>query len=284
MIDALHLLSPRINKKFSDIALENGRPTRGYERCVDLREQEPKLPARLYFNGRHTPVHKLELIGVARLGLPLTQQIVETVFPDLKRVTIYRIDCCVDLLGKNVWHFAESCHIPRVQNYRLFRNRGAVSIYLQASKNRTVVFYDKGRERQAKKSPMAAILMPGDSLTRFEMRFQGSGVPVRDFLRIEAYAEMDFVANIRFARLRVPSNKSTPMELLKAEGVRALVRRYGQQMAFKSFPPAEAAYLKKKFLKPSDGAEAVELNRRIRKSVADWMAGRIRYPRFARKS
>ena len=134
MVDKLVLLSPTISHKLGKLVREEGVPTAGYERCLDFRRTRLGLPAKLFYRGRYNNIHKLEIISVARLGLPYTQNLVERIFPNLLRVRIYRIDFCVDVLGFSPWFFVTNLLLARQQNYALFRSRGAVSFYLQFSK------------------------------------------------------------------------------------------------------------------------------------------------------
>jgi len=121
----LVLLCVVISRQLAALASEHGTPTVGYERCIDVRRTSLELPVRLFYRGRYNRMHKAELIGVASLGLPSTQEIVESIFPDLKRVRIYRIDLCVDVLGLPPWFFAVNTQLPRHQNFALYRSREA---------------------------------------------------------------------------------------------------------------------------------------------------------------
>jgi hypothetical protein len=278
VFDKLSLLSPIISPSVANVAVKYGLPTAGYERCVDLRKTSKSLPARVYFRGRHNGINKIELVNVARLGLPRTQEIVEAIFPDLRRVRIYRVDLCVDILGISPQYFVVNTQLGRRQNYALFRSRGAVSFYLQFSRQRKILFYDRGKLLRKRKNPLAAIFAT-DQLTRIEVQMVGATVPFRRFTEIHRYAEFDPLAGVEFMRLRTNGRDYTPVKLLAAYGLRWLFRRHGQQAASRMFPASAWAAIRKTYLIPMQETEIPPIRRMMRKSIERWIKGQICFPR-----
>ena len=259
--------------------MSNGGIITGYERCVDLRETALKLPVKLFYRGRHTQIHKLEFIEVARLGLPRTREIAESIFPNLERVGIYRIDLCIDLLGFSPWFFVSNVRLPRQQNFALYRSRGAVSFYLQFSAQQKILFYDRLRLLRKEKNPLAELYKPDDKLTRIEVQMRGAAVPFGRFLDISRYVEIEPLEHLQIAQLRVDPGKSTPVKVLAAFGLRWLVRKYGQQAASKMFPPSAWAALQKAYLDRMERSDFPPLRLLMRKSIMRWLNGQIRFPR-----
>jgi len=277
MVDKLVLLSPTIRRRLAAVAIEKGLPTVGYERCLDLRHTSLDLPARLYYRGRYNGVHKIELIGVARLGLPRTAEIVEKIFPDLTRVTIYRIDLCVDILGIPPWYFVANTQFRGRQNFALYRSRGAVSFYLQFSSQRKLLFYDRLRLLRKQKHPLAVIFTAEDELTRIEVQMMGGAVPFKRFVDISRYAEIDVLKGLRFANLRINEDGLTPVKLLALYGLRWLVRRQGLQATSRMFPSATWKALQKNYLMHMRESEIPPIRRLMRDAVRRWLAGQIHF-------
>jgi hypothetical protein len=282
VIDKLDVTSFRISEHYLRLAMEEGHTGYGYRKWTDLRKAEPALPAILYCKGRHGGIHKLSLVGVARLGWRNCKRVIRRVFGTLKKVRIYRIDVCVDILGKSVWHFAEQYHLSRTQNFRLYKERGAASVYLQWSAERKVVVYDKGWLLRKKRSPFAMMLKSYDQLTRIEIQMSGSGVPFRSLRDLRKYESVKWLTYLALLKFRTKLNKQKPMQFLAQLGLLTLISEYGLQGASKVFTGPAWAFLKNKFLRLATKDEASELSRRIQKSVCEWMNDRIRSPRFNR--
>ncbi len=241
------------------------------------------LPVRLYYRGRHNGINKAELIDVAKLGLPQTQRIVETIFPDLKQVRIYRIDLCLDVMGYSPWFFVTNTRVPKLQNFALYRSRGAISFYLQFSSQNKIVFYDRLRLLKKQNDPLARVFGPEDRLTRIEVQLMGAAVPFKRFLNIRRYSGIDLLENVKFASLRPEPDEAKPMPFLAATGLRSLITKHGLQTASKMFSSPSWAWLERRFLKPMMAAAVPDLSARMRKSVTDWLEGRIRFPRAPEK-
>lgn len=283
MFDKLTLLSPVITRKFAVIARDEGVPTGGYESCIDLRKTKYKLPARLYYRGRYNGIHKLDIIGVARLGLPYTQQLVERIFPNLRKVKIYRVDLCVDLLGLDPWFFVTRARVSRQQNYALFRSRGAVSFYLQFSKQRRLVFYDRLKLLRRQKSPLAALYASRDQLTRVEVQFTGAAVPYKRFVEIHQYAEITPLKHVRFTKVRVKASGHSPVKFLAAHGLRQLIAEHGLQATSKMFSSPVWAALEKRYVVPIQGSEMPRIGMLMRRGIKRWLEGKILFPRVGGK-
>lgn len=279
MIDKLTLLSSVISNRFAAIAREEGEPAGGYANCVDLRKTKCGLPARLSYRGRHNGIHKLDIINVARQGFPRTQEIVESIFPELQRVKIYRVDLAVDLLGLSPWFFVTNARISRRQNYALYRSRGAVSYYLQFSKQQKIVFYDRLRLLRKQKDPLANIFKTDDQLTRVEVQLMGDAVPFKRFAEIHRYADIKPLAGLHFKKLCVASDKRSPTKQLAAYGIRWLISKYGQQVTSRMFSPPEWAALRKVYLERMEESEVPKIGSLMRKSIRRWLIGQIYFPR-----
>jgi hypothetical protein len=63
-------------------------------------------------------------------------------------------------------------------------------------------------------------------------------------------------------------------------GLRTLIRKCGLQGVFKKFDPPEWAALRKKFTEPMELNTTPPLGARLKKSSADWLEDRIRFPRY----
>lgn len=279
MVDKLTLLSSVISNKFAAIAQEEGEPAGGYASCVDLRETKCGLPARLSYRGRHNGIHKLDIIDVARQGLPHTHEIVQSIFPELQRVRIYRVDLAVDLLGLSPWFFVTNARMSRRQNYALYRSRGAVSFYLQFSKQRKIVFYDRLRLLRKHKDPLANIFKTNDQLTRIEVQLMGAAVPFRRFAELHRYADIKPLAHLHFRKLCVAGDESTPTKRLAAYGLRWLISKNGQQATSRMFSTPEWAALRRGYLEPMEQSEIPEIGVLMRRSIRRWLKGQIYFPR-----
>ena len=98
-IDKLVLLSKKIGKEFLNLAREQGSARGGYKNVIDLRKTRYDLPVILHCDGRHNSIHKVELVGIARLGLRRTQKLLKTILDGFSGARIYRINLCADLPG-----------------------------------------------------------------------------------------------------------------------------------------------------------------------------------------
>lgn len=259
--------------------MEKGRPDGGYERVVDLRGTEYRLPVRLYYQGHHTSIHKADLIDVADLGLKRTKEILEAIFPSLHRIRIFRIDACVDILGRPVWDFVLNSHIPMVQNFRFFRSRGAVSAYLRSSAERTFLVYDRGRHLKSQHDPPANNFKPDVDLTRIEVQLKGK-VPFKRFVSIARYKDYDWLGNLEFLNLKLRIRGSTPTQILAGHGLRQLISKFGVQPISKLFGAPEWAAIRKRYFAPTKANEVERLRFMFKKGVCDWLENRFRFPRF----
>jgi hypothetical protein len=279
-IDKLVLLTDKIEKVVLDLVREQGSARGGHRHVLDLRQTRYQLPAILYCDGRHNGKHKMEVLGVARVGLQRTRKIVRIIVGDLSAARIYRIDFCTDIPGIWVWDLAEIILVSRSQNFKIYNNRGGVSFYLQNSSNKTLLMYDKVKQLTAKDDPMADAYGPGEYLTRIEVQLKGRGVPFHMICDLHRYAHVDLVGQLRFRRLRTLRHNAKPLHLLAAGGLRRLIHKYGLHAVKKRFSPPHWAYIEKILFRVLEGEEIPDLQRRLKRSIEDWLEDRIRFPRF----
>ena len=211
--------------------------------------------------------------AVRTIGAP------QSVSGNIDHAKICRIDLCLDIPRKSVEYFVSNIQIPRIQNYKIFRSRGAVSYYLQISSSRTTLIYDKRAEQRANQSPDNKIVYSRDSLTRIEVQLKGAGVPFKRLENIHKYARIDLLENLRWLRLRTKAEPSKAAQYLAQEGLRALIRTNGLQRVSKMFPSAVWAWIREKYFEPMQNSDRPKLNARLRKSVQEWLDRRIRFPR-----
>jgi len=279
-IDKLILLAPSIAHEFLDLAREQGVRKWGYRYVIDLRETPFALPVILYCEGLRDGRHKLEVVSVARLGLRRTRKVLGKVLRRLSRARIYRIDVCTDILGVAVRDLADIFSISRVQNFKIFRKRGAWSFYLQNSTHKTVLLYDKAKELRATRNPWFDMLAPDDELSRIEVQLSGPAVPFKKIRNLHRYAEIDLFPDVKFRRLKSLPSNAKPLHRLASLGLWRLIRKYGLQATKKQFSPSEWAYIDKLFLQAMEDSEVLDIRRRLNRSIEDWLNNRIRFPRF----
>lgn len=75
-------------------------------------------------------MHKIELVGVARLGLRRTRKILKILLSHFSGARIYRIDLCTDIPGLWVWDLAGIAIVARSQNFKIYNNRAGATFYL----------------------------------------------------------------------------------------------------------------------------------------------------------
>jgi hypothetical protein len=283
MLDKLVVLSPKLREGVAGVARREGTPGKGYERCLDLRETILKLPIRLYYRGKRNGIHKAEVIGVASLGLPRTQKILSAIFPDFARLKIYRIDLCADFLGVSPWFFVINARLPRSQNFALYRSRGAVSFYIEYSRQRKIVFYDRLRLLRKHGNSVASIFSDADKLTRIEVQLMGPAVPFKRFVDLHRYTELDLLSQLQFSQLKVSEAQYTPVKYLAACGLRSLVNRYGQQPVSRMFSSAAWAALHKTYFEPMEQSAIPPISSVMKNSLERWLRGEVLFPRAKAK-
>lgn len=278
--DKLVLLSQNLRSEFERLIKERGHPKGKYSHFLDLRKTEFKLPLRLFFGGSVNGANKLEFIRVASLGLSRAERIVMDVFGDLQSPKICRLDWAVDLLGRSPWDLAVRCRVSGVQSSRFYRSRGCVSFYPHFTRNRVILIYDRLNRMQSRGDPPARIFRDKDDLTRLEVQFRGKGVPIREFINIRRYADIDLLKGVSFLNLlRVRSNLK-PLQLLAAERLQWLIEGLGLQNASKRFLPSEWAYLSTKLLALTSKDDIPDIRALMQKSARDWLEDRLRFPRL----
>jgi hypothetical protein len=279
-VDKLVLLSDKVEQVFLYLAREQGSARGGYGHVIDLRQTLYQYPVILYCDGRHNGKHKIEVVGVARLGLRRTRHILRIILGHLSFARIYRIDLCTDISGLWVWDLAEVVLISRSQNFKIYNNRGGVTFYLKSSANKTVMLYDKIKQLTAKGDPLADTFSRGEYLTRIEVQLKGRGVPFKKIRHLHRYADVDLLGQLYFRRLKRLRDDAKPLHLLAAAGLRRLIHKYGLHAAKKRFSPSQWSYIEKTLFRTLEGEEIPDLRVRLKRSIEDWLENRIRFPRF----
>jgi len=279
-IDKLIVMSNTIEKVFLHLAREEGFARGGYGNVIDLRKSRHNLPIILHCDGRRNGMHKIEMVGVAHLGLRRTRKALKMILGDLSAARIYRIDLCTDILGISVWDLAKICSINRVQNYKIYRSRGSVSCYLQCSAHKRIVLYDKARQLKAQDNVSENFLAEDDELARIEVQFSGGDVPFKELRDLHRYAEIDLLPGMEFRRLIRLHSGAKPLHRLAFAGLEHSVKRYGLHATRKRFSSPEWAYVMRLFLPMIDDAPLIDIRRRLKRSVEDWLEDRFRFPRL----
>jgi hypothetical protein len=154
-----------------------------------------------------------------------------------------------------------------------------VSYYLQFSKQRKIVFYDRLRLLRKQKDPLANIFKTDDQLTRIEVQLMGAAVPVRRFTELHRYADLKALADLHFKKLCIADDERTPTRRLAAYGLRWLISKYGQQATSRMFSPPEWAALRRIHLEPMEQAEIPEIGELMHRSIRRWLKGQLYFPR-----
>jgi len=278
-IDKLELLTKCVRKRFRALARRKGSRRKGYLHVVDLRNTHYKLPVILHCDGCYNGIHKIEVVGVAQLGLRRTRQILKQVLPNLVAARIYRIDVCTDVPGIWVWDLAERMFVSRTQNFQIINKRGGASFYLQKSSDKTIVLYDKIKQYRAIGDPMAHLFRPGDHLTRIEVQLKGHGVPFKKIRDLHRYVDVDFLEQVHFRKLRALRDDAKPLHLLAAAQLQHLTQKYGLLATKKRFSPSQWAYIERTLFQVLEGKEIPDLRFRLKRSIEDWLENRLRFPR-----
>jgi len=274
-IDGLGLLSYKIRSRFLNLAIAEGERKGGYAHVVEL----PKMSAVLHCRGFRDGVHKLVFRNVAHLNYTYCKQAVEEVFGDLSQVTIARVDVCVDILDISLLDLALYLRLGRVQNCRIDRSRTGITFYPRFSKARTVLLYDKLRERESKHDPLLKRYLIRGPLTRIEVQFRRK-LPYRRFEDLKQYADLDLLSNLSFWEVGRKRDNLKPKDTLAAEGLLRRVEEYGLQLTSKMFSSSEWAYLTKTLLQPAPDSKFPDLNKLLQTGIRNWLEDRIRFPRL----
>ncbi len=278
-VDKLILLVSFIADEFLKLARKRGVRKWNYRYVINLLETSFALPIMLYCEGLVDGRHKVEVLGVARLGLHRTRRLLRRVLGHLSEARIYRVDLCTDILGVSVHDLADMFSISRVQNLIIFRKRGAWSFYLQNSAHKTVILYDKAKQLRATRNPAADMLGPNDKLSRIEVQLSGPAVPFRKIRHIHRYAEIDLFPDVEFRRLKSLPLTAKPLQRLASVGLQQRIQEYGLQATKKQFSPPEWKYIEDLFLQRIETGQLLDIRGRMKKSIEDWLNDRIRFPR-----
>jgi hypothetical protein len=276
--DKLIFLSHHIRPSFLQRARKSP-PGGGYAHVVAENSADWDFPVRLHCDGSHNGIHKLEFVGVAKLGLTRTQEIAEEILGDISRVTIARIDLCVDLQVP-FRKLAQSVQIARVQNFAAYRSRLGSSIYPQRSNQKTILLYERLKLLRSRRDPWAEAFGRHEHLTRLEVQFRGKGVPIRRFVDIRKYGEMNLLEGLKLWKTKVRAGL-TPVQRLAAEALNARSREIGLQGVSKDFTASEWANLKKRLLEGIPRSDFPDIHTLFKNSVRDWLEDRIRFPRIS---
>jgi hypothetical protein len=190
---------------------------------------------------------------------------------------ITRIDWCLDV-DVPFDELVSSARLARVQNCSWVHSRSGSSAYLQNSKEKVVLIYERSKFLRSRRDPWALRSGPNKDLSRIEVQFRGRGVPVRKFLNIRKYGEMNLLRNITFLQTKIRS-KLTPVDRLTAEGIAARARQVGLQVVSKRFTAAQWASLAKRLFEPNSRSRFEDLQARFMKSVREWLDDVRRFPR-----
>lgn len=279
-VDKLILLSTRIERKFKKLAFK-GRPRGGYRYFTDLRRTKYRLAILLYYCGRFSGVSKLEVLEVGKLGFTRVWKIVKQICGSLWLVRIFRIDFAVDLPNVSAAELAAHCRVAGVQSSAIFRSRGGVSYYPYRSRHKTLLVYERKRRLLAMRDPLAQLYKRDAHLTRLEIQLRGKkGVPIRQFPKIQGYADFDVLAGVSFQTFRPVRAGLKLQQRLAAERIQCLVQDVGLQLSSKMMTAAEWSYVSKTWFEPSC-VEIQDVRAAMRQSIWDWFHDRLRFPRFS---
>lgn len=185
-------------------------------------------------------------------------------------------------LGISLLDLALYCRLGRVQHCRIDRSRTGTTFYPRFSKARTVLLYDKLRERESKHDPILRQYVVKGPVTRVEVQFRRD-LPYKRFDHLKRYAELDLLPNLSFWQAGSKRNGLKTKDTLAAEGLLRRIDEYGLQLASKMFSSSEWAYLSKTLLQLAPDPRFPDLNKLLQKSADDWLENRIRFPRTPKK-
>jgi hypothetical protein len=274
--DKLFLLTPRLRRRYLRV-IRQYPGHGGYDHVSPLRGAPWKDPVRLHCFGRRNGIHKLEFVGVASLGLTQTLHLAEKFIGDSADAKIARIDWCLDV-DDPFDELVASARMARVQNCSWIHSRSGSSAYLQNSKQKVVLIYERSKFLRSRRDPWALSSGPNEDLTRIEVQFRGRGVPVRKFLDMRQYGEMNLLRNLTFLQTKI-RRKLTSVDRLTAEGIEARARQVGLQIVSKQFTAAQWASLAKRLFEPNSRSRFENLQARFMKSVREWLNDVRRFPR-----
>jgi hypothetical protein len=276
--DKLELLSYNLRVRYLDRALDEGVRQGAYAHVVEL----PELSAVLHCRGYRDEIHKLVFRNVAKLGYTFCENAVSEVFGDSSRVGIARVDWCADLCGISLMELALYCRLGRVQNCRIDRSRTGTTFYPHFLKARTVLLYDKLREREAKHDPILKTCIVKGPVTRVEVQFK-KNLPYPRFDDLKRYAQLNLLPNLSFWQVGRRGKNLKPKDVLAAEGLLRRIEEYGLQLASKMFSSSEWSNMTKTLLEPVPDSKFPDLNKLLQKSAGEWLDDVIRFPRYPKK-
>ena len=285
--DKLVVLSPTIIERFQAIAEQEGVPTSGYMKRVNLGATsllEIPVPAVLYYKGKYTGAHKLSIENVANLGLTQTRNIICQVFGSEPDIRLLRLDWCLDIPDISVLDFALYCRLAGAQSCAFEKSRKGVTFYLRRSRQVSLLIYDRIARLRAIRDQSARYYSDSDRITRIEIQLKSKGLPFRMFSEIERYAELNLLSEVSFWKFGRKRNGLKPTAALAAEGLLRKIQDHGMQAASKMYPAQTWANLQKRYLVPASHSAFPNLNEQMKNSIRDWLNDRIRFPRFKKMS
>ena len=152
--DKLVLRNHKLSSRFLKLAEQKGKPT---FLLFSLHRPEHDLPG---ISGVPTlwwiPQRQSEITlrDVAHLGYTRCKEIAAEIFGASDWTRIMRVDWCVDL-DIPLLDLALYCRLKRSAVCLVVRSRTGITFYLRRSKARTVMMYDKWRQLQAIRHPIA---------------------------------------------------------------------------------------------------------------------------------
>lgn len=274
--DKVIVLAPCVRKSIRSLVEEKGFPVGRYKKFLDLSRTDLNLPVRLSCNGCLDDASKIEIIGVAHLGLTRTEEIVKSICETLNHAKIYRIDWAVDIWDISPSQLAACCRFSGIQSSAFFQSRLGATYYPHKSNERTILIYDKLKLLRSKNH---SSVDPNGQLTRLEVQFRGKGVPIKRFDEIRGYGEIDLLKGLKLMKLRRPPKDAKPKDVLVFEALDALRQNTGLQSTAKKFTSSQWAYFQKKYFAEVAKNEFPDVLSLLTTSVRDWLADIIRFPR-----
>jgi hypothetical protein len=260
MVDKLVLITRNIKPSIEELIRNKNKPGGYYANSLDLSKTHLKLPVRIYLDGRYNHKSKIQIDGIAKLGLKGTKNILKRICDTgLWGLKINRIDLAVDLEDFDACELAECCRVRGAQKSVIYHSRTGDSFYIQYSFIRKILIYDKRA-----------------GIARLEVQLRARGVPITNFMNIRRYADIDNLENLFVESVPRIRKNLKPEHRLAALGMLGLVRKFGLQTArkvFKKYSHSQWGYWYKKLFLPKN--ELPDLKALMHESICDWLEDRI---------
>jgi hypothetical protein len=268
-LDKLEIITKYLTRDFRKVA-QNEPGREGYRHFVDLRKTKFKLPVLLYHQGLYSNISKLVFVKVSKRSLRRIKKILRLVCAYPRHAKIYRIDFALDLPNVTALELSRHCLVKQAQKSAVFRSRTGFSSYPHLSKTRTILIYDK-------------VLPDGGrrKITRLEIQLRGAGVPIREFQRIDDYAQIDVLKGVSFFKFRRMRSSLTALQRFAAIGMQSMISELGLQAARKIVTAGSWPHLQEKFFEPADES-LTNIPGVMRDEIRFWLQGLRRFPRLAK--